>query len=112
MPHSPLILLGRQKFRNLEYSPVSFRKQNVTHQHRRCQHNSLAAAIPLPSSIRENLLEAKPPETHIYHPHAQLDLNNSFCLFPPEVSEEKQRSPRQSLQGRSEDHTGGEGLGL
>lgn len=93
MLHSPLILLGRQNFRNLEYSPVSFRKQNVTHQHWRCQHSSLAAAIPFTSSDRENLLDAKPPEALIYQPHTQLDLNNSFCLFPPEVSEGKAKLP-------------------
>lgn len=88
MPHSPRILLGRQNFKNLEYFPVSFSKQNVSHQHRRCQHNPPAAAISLPSSVRENLLDAKPPEAQICHPHTRLDLNNSFCLFSSEVSEE------------------------
>lgn len=40
----PLILLGRQNFRNLEYSALGFRKQNATQQSRPCQHNLLQAA--------------------------------------------------------------------
>lgn len=88
MPHSPWILLGRQNFKNLECFPVSFSKQNASHQHPRCQHNPPAAAISLLSSVRENLLDAKPPEAQSCHPHTQLDLDSSFCHFPPEGSEE------------------------
>jgi len=100
MPHSPLTSLGKQNFRNLEYSPVSFRKQNVIPQHWRCQCNSLAAAIPLLSSARESLLDARLPEEETYHPHTQPGLNNPVCLFPPGTSEEKAQVSHEATPGR------------